>query len=326
MKNTSESNTNLKKQLVSGAVYIALAVTVVAVTVSTITSTFSDKENEMPDNSLQHNNLNNGTDETNFDLKLPESGSNDINSDINNFTADTPVSDVKQGVDATVTDKTDKNTPAGNENDNKSENSQNTESGNSENSSDKGALNSETALDEASATDEAGKTENNTVTEENKEPDKSKPESEEPSEPTFEIGYDGYVKPCSGYISKEFSIDVPVYSATMYDYRTHSGIDIACDIGTPVKAVTNGVITDIYEDYMYGTTVVVEHADGVCSIYSNLSADLPAETVVGRSVMTGEILGGVGNTALCESAEANHLHLEMTKDGTAVDPEEYIKF
>ena len=89
MKNTSESNTNLKKQLVSGAVYIALAVTVVAVTVSTITSTFSDKENEMPDNSLQHNNLNNGTNETNFDLKLPESGSNDINSDINNFTADT---------------------------------------------------------------------------------------------------------------------------------------------------------------------------------------------------------------------------------------------
>ena len=77
---------------------------------------------------------------------------------------------------------------------------------------------------------------------------------------------------------------------------------------------------------MYGTTVVVEHADGVCQIYSNLSADLPAETVVGRSVMTGEILGGVGNTALCESAEANHLHLEMTKDGTAVDPEEYIKF
>lgn len=59
--------------------------------------------------------------------------------------------------------------------------------------------------------------------------DKRAPRSEEPDEPTFEIGYEGFVKPCSGFISKEYSMEVPVYSATMYDYRTHAGMDIAAD-------------------------------------------------------------------------------------------------
>jgi murein DD-endopeptidase MepM/ murein hydrolase activator NlpD len=88
--------------------------------------------------------------------------------------------------------------------------------------------------------------------------------------------------------------------------------------------VSNGVISDIYDDYLYGTTVVIEHKDGIKSVYSNLSADLPTETVIGRTVITGEIIGGIGQTAVCEAAEAHHLHLEMIKDGEYVNPEEYF--
>ena len=119
---------------------------------------------------------------------------------------------------------------------------------------------------------------------------------------------------------------MPVYSATMYDYRTHSGIDILSDPGTLVKAVSNGTIKEVYTDYLYGTTVVIEHANGVESVYQGLSPELPAETTVGRTVMTGEAIAGIGNSALCESAEASHLHFEMRKDGVSVDPCDYIEF
>lgn len=302
MKKTSESNSNFKKQLVSGAVYIALAVTVVAVTVSTITASFSDNGTKTPAKTPETTLY--GTD---YELNLPDIPRTD-SADIGDFTLDTPVADVEQGVDATVTGKNDtvkesEKSDAGEDSPEKVTPS-GTESG-AKSGGDSGTLSGEAEVTPAL-------------------PDKTKPAAEEPAEPTFEIGYDGYIKPCPGYISKEFSVDLPVYSATMYDYRTHAGIDIACEGGTPVKAVTGGVISDVYTDYMYGTTVVVEHADGVSSIYCGLSPELPVETVVGRTVLTGEVLGGIGNSALCESAEVSHLHFEMTKDGVAVDPTAYI--
>ena len=154
--------------------------------------------------------------------------------------------------------------------------------------------------------------------------EKSKPVSEEPEEAVFEYGFDGFIKPCSGYISKEFSNDLPVYSVSMYDYRAHNGVDIVGEVGTPVKASSNGVISEVYDDYLYGTTVVIEHDDGIKSVYSNLSPDLPVETTVGRAVITGEIIGGIGESAVCEAAEAKHVHFEMIKDGEYVDPEEYF--
>lgn len=290
MKKENNSNTGIRKQLMSGAVYIALAVTVVAVTISTITATFSDGK-DGKNSVTDGESLYRGQYEVNLpDIRIP---------DVPPVAGpDTAVSDIKHGVDAKVTETA----PEAKQDESVSE-----KSGGGEQGKDTGALQK---LTEPEA--------------EINVPDKKKPVSEEPAEETFEMGYGGFIKPCTGYISKEFSVEVPVYSATMYDYRTHAGVDIACDIGTPVKAVTNGYILDIYDDYMYGKTVVIEHADGIHSVYSNLSPDLPAETVTGRSVMTGEVIGGVGDSALCEVSEVSHLHFEMLKDGTFVNPEDYI--
>lgn len=284
MKKPNKSNSGIKKQLMSGAVYIALAVTVVAVTVSTITASFSEREQKGRSDKGGDTIYNSG-----YELNLPDTN-------IPSVSPDKPVSDVKQGVNALVTDSEKKE---------------------GVDASGKETL-SGTQLAEPSVSED--KTEKAPL-----QPDKTKPQGEEPAEPTFELGYSGYIKPVSGYICKEFSVDVPVYSATMYDYRTHSGIDIACDIGTPVRAVTNGVIADIYNDYLMGTTVVIEHADGVCSVYSNLSPDLPAGTEVGKSVLTGETIAGVGSSALCEISEVSHLHFEIKKDGEYLDPEEFLK-
>ncbi len=272
LKNIKGTKSGAGKQFISGAVYVALAVTVVAVTVSTITASFSG--GEVTDIS-ENNTIYSG--DGDISVKLP---------DITDFSLDTQVSDTPTGVDAKVTEPDKK----------------------SEEAEEKQDASVPKAVEDDSYKETPA-------------PDKSTPQGEEPAEESVALGYDGYIKPCSGYISKEFSLDVPVYSATMYDYRTHSGIDIACDIGTPVKAVNNGVIKEVYNDYMMGTTVVVEHADGICSVYSNLSADLPSGIEAGKQVLTGEIIAGVGETAICESAQVSHLHFEMKNASGYIDPE-----
>lgn len=132
------------------------------------------------------------------------------------------------------------------------------------------------------------------------------------------------VRPVMGYISREYSADELIYTPTMNDFRTHTGIDLASDVGTPVSALADGVVADVYDDPFMGTTVVLKHAGGLVSSYSNLSSELPKEIAVGATVSVGSIIGGIGETAIIESAEAPHVHLEVYLDEQCVNPEEYL--
>ena len=114
-----------------------------------------------------------------------------------------------------------------------------------------------------------------------------------------------------------------MYSKTTDDWRTHAGVDMVGCLGEPVMAITAGTVSQIYDDELYGTTVVITHADSVSSRYSNLSV-VPTVTV-GQEVAAGDVIGAVGDTALLECADEPHLHLEVFKEGIAMDPEEYIE-
>ena len=126
--------------------------------------------------------------------------------------------------------------------------------------------------------------------------------------------------PVVGAISKSYSVDIPVYSLTMNDYRAHTGIDIACEQGSAVSACEAGVIKDISFDPLMGHTVTVEHSNGICSSYMNLGENLPEDVTVGASVSKGQLIGAVGNSAMIEIANEPHLHFEMTVAGAYVDP------
>lgn len=142
-----------------------------------------------------------------------------------------------------------------------------------------------------------------------------------------DLGFDTFIKPCNGYVSKEHSVDVPVYSSTMADYRTHVGVDVVCDMGTSVSVVSGGIVTDIYDDVMYGKTVCMKNKNGYTIKYSNLMPELYAQVSVGAVLPTGANLGGIGQSALCEAVEAPHVHLEIyDPDGNPVDPEDLISF
>ena len=131
-----------------------------------------------------------------------------------------------------------------------------------------------------------------------------------------------YTWPVKGEVFSEFSLEVLAYDETMGDWRTHSGVDIAAEVGTRVLALSNGTVTRIYEDDLMGTSVVIDHGDGLVSTYQNLST---YPTVAeGDTVVTGTVIGAVGDTAIAESGRPSHLHLEVMLDQRAVDPVDYL--
>ena len=131
-----------------------------------------------------------------------------------------------------------------------------------------------------------------------------------------------YTWPVKGEVLRGVSVDALAYDPTMGDWRTHAGLDIAAQEGFQVLCVSDGVVAEVVEDDLMGVTVVVEHPEGLVSVYSNL-AENPVVSV-GQEVDTGTVLGTVGATAIAESAMTAHLHLEMTRDGETVDPTEYL--
>lgn len=136
------------------------------------------------------------------------------------------------------------------------------------------------------------------------------------NDPTFQM-------PVEGEIIKHFGKDKLIYSETLKEWTTHLGIDIKADKTTVVKAAADGVVKSIKNDPRYGLTVVLEHENGFTSVYSNL---LTAEfVVVGENVKMGQTLGTVGNSATFEILDDSHLHFEILKDGTSIDPEMYLK-
>ena len=132
-----------------------------------------------------------------------------------------------------------------------------------------------------------------------------------------------FEKPVEGEIVREYAKDSLIYSETLQEWTTHTGIDIKADKTTVVKAAEAGTIKSIKNDPRYGLTIVIEHDDQYQTIYSNL---LTSEFVVeGEKVEKGQAIGTVGNTAVFEIADEPHLHFEIWKDSLPVDPTTLIK-
>lgn len=132
-----------------------------------------------------------------------------------------------------------------------------------------------------------------------------------------------FVRPVDGDIVRDFAVDSLVYSNTLQEWTTHTGIDIKADKTTVVKSAEAGIVKTIKNDPRYGLTVIVEHENGFQTVYSNL---LTSEFVVeGEKVEKGQSIGTVGNNAAFEIADEPHLHFEILKDSVQVDPNIYLK-
>jgi len=102
--------------------------------------------------------------------------------------------------------------------------------------------------------------------------------------------------------------------------NTHTGNDYATPIGTPVTvAYGDGVVSQVDINADYGTSVMIDHADGTQTLYAHLSE---RSVKVGDTVKLGQRLGKSGDSG---NAGGPHLHFEMRKGkNNPVDPNKYL--
>jgi murein DD-endopeptidase MepM/ murein hydrolase activator NlpD len=95
----------------------------------------------------------------------------------------------------------------------------------------------------------------------------------------------------------------------------HAGIDLANSIGTPIRALSDGVVIDAGPTAGYGMWVKLRHADGTVTLYGHVNTTMVS---VGQRVMAGEQIATMGNRG---NSTGPHLHFEVLLGGTQrVDP------
>jgi murein DD-endopeptidase MepM/ murein hydrolase activator NlpD len=130
-------------------------------------------------------------------------------------------------------------------------------------------------------------------------------------------------RPVSGEISKDYAMDCLSYNETTRDWRVHDGIDFAAEAGTQVSAVAAGTVSKVFKDDSLGYTVVITHEGGYATQYASLAEDVSVK--VGDTVVMGEKIGTVANTALLETAQGDHLHFSVTLNNNPIDPEKFLE-
>lgn len=113
----------------------------------------------------------------------------------------------------------------------------------------------------------------------------------------------------------------PRKSPTAGASSNHQGTDISKPEGTGILAVKGGKVTQSGEISGYGNAITIESTDGYTILYAHMKAK--SSYKVGDEVKQGDTIGYVGQTG---TATAPHLHIEVSRGGVKVDPENYINF
>ncbi|MFC3442361.1 M23 family metallopeptidase [Sphingobium rhizovicinum] len=117
--------------------------------------------------------------------------------------------------------------------------------------------------------------------------------------------------PVSGRLSSSFGMRRhPILGYT----RMHAGIDFAARYGSPIYAVTDGVVSYAGRHGGHGNYVRIEHGGGLATGYAHMSRIAAAS---GQRVRRGQVIGYVGSTGL---STGPHLHYELYRRGQVVNP------
>ena len=121
--------------------------------------------------------------------------------------------------------------------------------------------------------------------------------------------------PAEGEITSPFGWRVhPIFGTQ----RLHTGIDIGADYGDAIRAADGGVV--IHADWMggYGNAVIIDHGNGISTLYAHNSQLLVDE---GQTVAKGQTVARCGSTGY---STGPHLHFEVRQNGSPVNPLNYL--
>lgn len=121
--------------------------------------------------------------------------------------------------------------------------------------------------------------------------------------------------PAEGEITSPFGWRVhPIFGTQ----RLHTGIDIGADYGDAIRAADGGVV--IHADWMggYGNAVIIDHGNGISTLYAHNSQLLVNE---GQTVSKGQTVARCGSTGY---STGPHLHFEVRQNGSPVNPLNYL--
>lgn len=128
---------------------------------------------------------------------------------------------------------------------------------------------------------------------------------------------DSLVMPLVGNVLINYSADKSVYFPTLQQYRCNPALIVAANVGDPVKAAANGMVSRLYEDPMTGVTVVMNLGNGYEVTYGQLQEVTVSE---GTYVAEGEIFAQIGEPTRYYAVEGSNLYMKLTKDGVPVNP------
>jgi murein DD-endopeptidase MepM/ murein hydrolase activator NlpD len=123
--------------------------------------------------------------------------------------------------------------------------------------------------------------------------------------------------PCPGHtrVSSQFGMR---YHPILHYNRMHTGVDISAPSGANLVAVGAGVVVSAGVSGGYGNCVMIDHGDGLVSVYAHMSR---ISVKKGQRLGTGQSIGAVGSTGL---STGPHLHFEIRVNGNPVNPLNYI--
>ncbi len=151
--------------------------------------------------------------------------------------------------------------------------------------------------------------------------DQTDGETQKPETPTpTVIIFESPVK--DGEIIKDYVGASVVYNQTLGVYSGHKAIDFSAPEGSEVVCVYDGVVESIVISKVNGTSVTVNHGNGLRTVYNSIEAsDNLSE---GMSVSKGDLLGTVSLNNKTEYLDGAHLHFEVLENDIKVDPNKYL--
>ena len=128
--------------------------------------------------------------------------------------------------------------------------------------------------------------------------------------------------PVEGNVILDYSMDSTIYFPTLEQYKCNPGMVIQSDVSQPVSAPADARIMESGTDEEIGNYLVLDLGDGYTVTCGQMKE---VQAAVGEYLEKGQVLGYVAEPTKYYTLEGPNIYLKLEKDGTAVDPLDYLE-